>query len=177
MIAGRTLVAGLGNIFFGDDAFGVETVHRLMQQNLPPNVRVLDIGTRSYDLAYALMDGYERIILVDAIQRGERPGTVSLIDLGLAPFEPEQEAIMNAHSLHPAAVVQMVRSMDIQPETLYLVGCEPMMADFNEDGTLGLSECVRSSIPKALTIIESIIYNTVGQEQITEVSMAAAERR
>jgi hydrogenase maturation protease len=76
----RILVAGVGNIFLGDDAFGVEVVRRLAERPLPEGVRVIDFGIRGFDLTYALLDGYETAILVDATQRGGQPGTPTIFD-------------------------------------------------------------------------------------------------
>ena len=87
----RILVAGIGNIFLGDDGFGVEVVRRLAARELPTSVRVADFGIRGFDLAYALQDGYETIILVDAYPHGQTPGTVSLVEPDLSKLgEPEQ---------------------------------------------------------------------------------------
>ena len=74
------LVACVGNIFNGDDAFGVEVARRLSQATLPDGARVIDFGIRGIDLTYALMDGYDAVILVDAAQRGEAPGVVSVVE-------------------------------------------------------------------------------------------------
>ena len=76
----RILVAGIGNIFLGDDAFGVEVVRRLSAREWPANVRVTDFGIRGYDLAYALLDGYDTTILIDACPRGELAGTLYVIE-------------------------------------------------------------------------------------------------
>ena len=76
----RILVAGIGNIFFGDDAFGCEVASQLRRKPLPEGVRVIDFGIRSYDLAYAIMDGYDATILVDATPQGSAPGTIYLIE-------------------------------------------------------------------------------------------------
>ncbi len=76
----RILVAGIGNIFLGDDAFGVEVARRLSGRELPRGVRVTDFGIRGYDLAYALLDGYETTILIDACPRGEPAGTLYVIE-------------------------------------------------------------------------------------------------
>ena len=80
----RILVAGIGNIFMGDDAFGVEVARRLSQRTLPAGVRVSDFGIRGFDLAYALQDGYETTILIDACPRGEEPGTLFVVEPDLA---------------------------------------------------------------------------------------------
>lgn len=78
------LVAGVGNIFNGDDAFGVEVVRRLAQRKLPDGVRAIDFGIRGIDLTYALLDGYGALVLVDTAQRGELPGTISIVEPDLA---------------------------------------------------------------------------------------------
>src|SRR5687767_10103336 len=73
----RVLVAGLGNIFFGDDAFGVEEARRLATCVLPDGVRAFDAGVRTMHLAYEMVDGdYDTVILVDLVARGGDPGTV-----------------------------------------------------------------------------------------------------
>ena len=85
---GRILVAGIGNIFLADDGFGCEVVRWLAERELPDNVEVRDFGIRGMDLAYALMDPYEAVVLVDAVSRGEDPGTVYLIEAEV-PEDPE----------------------------------------------------------------------------------------
>ena len=92
----RILIAGIGNIFLGDDAFGVEVVRRLSTRKLPQNVRVTDFGIRGYDLAYALLDGYDTTILVDACPRGEPAGTLYVIEpdvTDLGSSEDKQSAV------------------------------------------------------------------------------------
>ena len=95
------LVAGIGNIFFGDDAFGCEVARELMRRPLPERVKVVDYGIRSYDLAYAIMDDYDATILVDAVPRGEPPGTLYLIELDLEDLGLAGQAIPDAHSMNP----------------------------------------------------------------------------
>src|SRR5947209_6163179 len=80
----RLLVAGVGNIFLGDDAFGVEVVQRLLRRPQPDGVRVVDFGIRGLDLSYALLDGYEAVILVDAAPRGAPAGTLHVLELDAA---------------------------------------------------------------------------------------------
>src|SRR6202795_1169084 len=95
----QILVAGIGNIFMGDDAFGVEVVKALRRCELPGEVKVLDIGIRSYDLAYAIMDGYEATILVDATPQGSAPGTIYLIEPDLKKLDELPDEAVNAHSM------------------------------------------------------------------------------
>ncbi len=150
----RILVAGIGNIFFGDDAFGCEVVRELLQREWPDGVRVDDFGIRSHDLAYAIMDGYEVVILADATPRGLAPGTVSLIEPELSQLAAEADEIVNAHSLNPVRVLQMVQSLGGTMPRLYLVGCEP---DVLESDDLGLSPPVRAAVPQAGEMIVSLV--------------------
>src|SRR5271166_4111356 len=102
-MSGKVLVAGIGNIFLGDDAFGVEVVNRLMQHTLPENVRVADFGIRSFDLAYALMGDWELVILVDALPRGGEPGTLYTLEPELLNGE-QSPPNLDAHTVDPVAV-------------------------------------------------------------------------
>src|SRR5579859_7459411 len=121
----KILVAGIGNIFLGDDAFGVEVVRRLAERKLPADVKVSDFGIRGFDLAYALQDGYKTTILVDACPRGETPGTIYLIEPDLQKLDnPEApQAVVEAHAMNPVSVLRMARAMNIEMNKVLLVGC------------------------------------------------------
>lgn len=151
---GSILVAGVGNIFLGDDAFGVEVVQRLAKRSLPPKVRVVDFGIRSYDLAYALMEPWDLVILVDAVPRGDEAGTVFLIEV-----EPTQLAgfSFDAHSMNPAAVLQLVSGLGGKPGWVLVVGCEPLKVDADQIGEGALSEPVRAGVDEAIRMIEELI--------------------
>lgn len=151
----RILVAGIGNIFFGDDAFGCEVAQALGRRALPDGVVVKDFGIRSYDLAYAIMDDYDATILVDASPRGCSPGTVYLLEPDLNVLDDESDEVVNAHSMNPVRVLQMVRSFGGAPRQLYVVGCEPAVLE--SDGHLGLSEKVHDAIRGAIEMIEELI--------------------
>ena len=121
------LVAGIGNIFLGDDAFGVEVVRRMAGIELPASVRVADFGIRGFDLAYALQDGYETTILVDACPHGQPPGTLYVIapDLKALDDPDAPPATVEAHAMNPMNVLRMARAMNIEVKNVLLVGCEP----------------------------------------------------
>src|SRR5690242_4451119 len=121
----RILVAGIGNIFFGDDAFGVEVVRELAQRPGPEEVQLIDFGIRSYDLAYALGEPYDAVILVDAVPRGGRPGTTYLLELDLADLSKGDWEAPDAHSLNPVSVLRLAQSFGRVSGKLFLVGCEP----------------------------------------------------
>jgi hydrogenase maturation protease len=161
----RILIAGIGNIFLGDDAFGVETARELLRHPLPEDVGVVDFGIRSYDLAYAILDGRDVIILVDATLQGQEPGTVYLIELD--PNEPggREAEIINPHSMNPAAVLQMVQSLGGKPPgRFYLVGCEPAVLEI-ENGEIGLSPQVQSAVPKAIEMIRSLLIDLADESK------------
>jgi len=152
------LVAGIGNIFLGDDAFGVEVVRRLAARNLPKAVRVADFGIRGFDLAYALQDGYETTILVDACPRESAPGTLFVIEPDLKALDdPEApQAVVEAHSMNPVSVLRMARAMNIELRNVLLVGCEPETLG-GEHGQMGLSAVVQRAVEDAVVLVESLI--------------------
>ncbi len=160
----RILIAGIGNIFLGDDAFGVETVRELTKQEWPAGVRVVDFGIRAYDLAYAIADGYDAVILVDAAARGESPGTVYVIDPDLSGLE-KTDLLINGHSLNLVTVLQMAATLDGKVGRLYLVGCEPDVLEC-EEGQLGLSAPVAAAVPQAVEMIRSLLDELLADRQL-----------
>jgi hydrogenase maturation protease len=151
------LVAGIGNIFLGDDGFGCEVVRRLSGRTFPENVKVVDFGIRGFDLAYALLDGHDVTIFVDATPRGNEPGTLYTIEPALDEIENiEARAMVDAHSMNPMKVLSMVKSMGGGFRKILLVGCEP--ATFGpEEGQLGLSAPVEAAVPQAVEVVESLV--------------------
>jgi hydrogenase maturation protease len=154
----RVLIAGIGNIFMGDDAFGVEVVRRLATQTLPPDVRVNDFGIRGFDLAYALQDGCETTILVDACPRGEEPGTLYVVEPDLSSLGAKQAegGDLDAHSLDPVKILRLAAAMGGQLKRVLLVGCEPMTLG-PEEGAMGLSEPVERAVSEAVTLLDSLV--------------------
>ena len=150
------LIAGIGNIFLGDDAFGCEVVKELQRRSWPENVRVEDFGIRGFDLAYAVLDGYDITIFVDAIARGESPGTLYTIEPEVNDLEALGAGVLETHSINPLSVLQMVKTMGGSFKKILLVGCEP--ATFGgEEGLMGLSKEVQSAVPAAAKLVESLI--------------------
>jgi hydrogenase maturation protease len=158
------LVAGIGNIFHGDDAFGVEVVRRLAARALPEGVRLVDFGIRGVDLTYALLDGCETAVLVDAAQRGETPGTVSIVEPESSDEAASPEDLMlSPHELDPAKVLRLVSALGGRCRRVLLVACEPQTLG-GEDGAMGLSEPVAHAVGVAVEAIESLINELNGQE-------------
>ncbi|MGI8586612.1 MAG: hydrogenase maturation protease [Chloroflexia bacterium] len=162
----RILVAGIGNIFLGDDAFGVEVAQRLVGRDWPEGVRVADFGIRGFDLAYAILDGYDVTVLVDAVPRREAPGTLYLIepdpdDPGLAaPGELE------THGMDPVQVLRLVRQLGGQPKRVLVVGCEPETFGPEDEGMMGLSAPVAAAVDEAVRMVESLVEKLLRGEEV-----------
>lgn len=144
------LVAGIGNVFFGDDGFGVEVARRLLAEPLPDGVQVVDYGIRGVHLAYHLLDGFDLVVLVDAIARGEAPGTLVLLE---AEDDWGDGDVADPHGMHPAAVLALVRQLGGRPGRTLLVGCEPAMVTEH----MGLSACVEQAVASAVRLVRELI--------------------
>lgn len=153
--AARVLVAGIGNIFMGDDAFGVEVARRLAERELPAGVEVGDFGIRGIDLMYALGEGYDAAVFVDAVPRGEPPGTLSVIE----PDPEDGGATIDAHGMDPVKVLALARQVGSAPERILIVGCEPAVRmTGDEDELVGeLSEPVRAAIDAGVELVETVV--------------------
>jgi len=160
------LVAGIGNIFLGDDGFGVEVVRRLASLKLPETVRVADFGIRGFDLAYALQDGYEATILVDACPHGEAPGTLYVIepDLKVLDDPAAPQPAIEAHAMNPVTVLRTARAMNIEVKNVLVVGCEPDTLG-GEEGQMGLSAAVEAAVDEAVTLVGSVINKILEQRK------------
>jgi hydrogenase maturation protease len=153
----RILVAGIGNIFLGDDGFGLEVVRRLAGGELPEGVEVVDFGIRGLDLAYALQDDYELVVFVDASPRGQEPGTVYLIE---PEIEEDGEVSLDTHGMDPVKVIKLSRALGARPTRTLVVGCEPQAVESGEDYDdmlMELSEPVRAAVGEAVRLVESLV--------------------
>jgi hydrogenase maturation protease len=145
----RVLVVGFGNVLNGDDGFGVAVLQRLAQQpELPPGVTLLEVGIGGMSLIHALQDGYDALLLVDAVDRGGVPGTTYLLepevpDLAALPFEQRQDFLADMHLATPARALLLARALGVLPPTVYLLGCQPAVY---EDLALGLSAAVAGAV-------------------------------
>ena len=154
----RVLIAGIGNIFLGDDAFGVEVAQKLLRRPQTAGVRVEDFGIRGLDLIYALSDGPEFAILIDAVPRGEAIGTLYVLEPNLTELGGGSgtDGLIEAHSMHPLKVLQSVAAMGGGPRRVLIVGCEPKPF-CEEDQDMELSAPVRAAVDEAVTMIESLV--------------------
>ena len=160
------LVAGIGNIFMGDDAFGCEVARRLAGRQLPEGVRVVDFGIRGFDLAYAIMDGPDVTVFVDATPRGGEPGTLYTIEPDLSELNEAGEGgiIVETHGMNPLKVLGMVKAMGGEFGRILLVGCEPQTLG-GEEGWMGLSEPVAAAVDGAVGVVESLVARLLGESR------------
>jgi hydrogenase maturation protease len=156
----KVLIAGVGNIFLGDDAFGVEVVKRLSEHGLPETVHIADFGIRSYDLAYTLMDDWDLVVLVDAVSRGGEPGTVYVIEADTSS-QRKSAAGFDGHTMDPVSVLQMVNALGGKLKRMLVVGCEPQQIEFDESQS-GLSPPVERAIDEAIRSINEIVSHASG---------------
>jgi hydrogenase maturation protease len=169
----RVLIAGLGNIFLGDDAFGVEVARRLLEQPPPGNVRIEDFGISGVSLIYALLDGYDLVVLIDAVSRGGQPGTLYVIepevsdaDIGQTPPSP---VMLDPHNLDPAMVLRVVASMGGLVGRLLLIGCEPTPLEDIADLNHCLSAPVLDAVDRAVALARKLVADELrGGDMISQ---------
>jgi hydrogenase maturation protease len=173
--ARNILIAGIGNIFLGDDAFGSEVARRMIGHPLPDGVSVVDFGIRGLDLAYTLLDDRDATILVDAVPRGGPPGTLYVIEPD--PVEAgelaESPPVVEGHGMDPVKVLRMVAAMGGRPRRVLVVGCEPMTLGTDLDPAMGLSPPVQAAVGEAVQLIGSIVERLLaGQVDLTAPAIA-----
>jgi hydrogenase maturation protease len=150
----RVLVAGIGNVFLGDDGFGVEVVARLARRPLPDGVEVADFGIRGFDLAYALMESYDVAVLVDALSQKGRPGELFVLEPDFD--QVDDHGVADGHSMDPVAVLRLVKQFGGRPPRLFVVGCEPASLG-DDEGYIGLSEPVQEALDGAVALVEELV--------------------
>jgi hydrogenase maturation protease len=163
----RILIAGIGNIFLGDDGFGVEVSGRLANHSFPEGVRVADFGIRGFDLAYALMEGYETTILVDAYpgDGAGDPGTIFVVETDLKELHSPTagEEFVDPHAMNPLNVLRMAASMGGELKRVLLVGCVPATLG-PEEGQMGLSEPVTAAVDEAVKVVNALVTRILAGE-------------
>jgi hydrogenase maturation protease len=146
------LVAGVGNIFLGDDGFGVEVVQRLLQRAQPPGIRVVDIGIRAFDLARAL-EQCRAALIIDTTKRGNAPGTLYVLEPDTIPSNAE--ASVDGHGMTPNSILASLAPNE-RPRVIRILGCEPETFGDDGEGQLGLSDSVRSAVDEAVQMAERV---------------------
>jgi hydrogenase maturation protease len=162
----RILIAGIGNVFLGDDGFGVALADRLARRALPAGVEVRDFGIRGMDLAFAMQDGYDAVLLLDATPRGEAPGTLYVIEVDPAEAGPA----IDTHGMDPVKVLGLARALGGAtglPRT-FVVGCEPRTRMTGEEDEIvaRLSEPVLSALDDAVKLVETTLDDIRNPQEV-----------
>jgi hydrogenase maturation protease len=167
----RILVAGVGNIFLGDDGFGVEVALALSKRPLPESVSVKDFGIRGFDLAYALLDPWDAVIIVDALPRGQAAGTLYVVEPDLAALAgaPSAETAINPHGMDPVRVLNLAASQGSISAQVLVLGCEPQ--DFGDEleGRMGLSAPVQAAVQDAAKMVLELAARIATTKQVSLV--------
>ncbi|HEX3468331.1 MAG TPA: hydrogenase maturation protease [Candidatus Elarobacter sp.] len=152
----RILVAGIGNLFLGDDGFGVHAARRLAEETLPTGVDVVEFGIRGMDLAYALGEGYAAALLIDCAARGEPPGTLSVID---PDVEEISAAAPEGHGMDPVRVLALARRLGALPARTLIVACEPgaLPDPDSEEIVAELSPPVAAAVERLPELVRSLV--------------------
>jgi len=160
----KVLIACVGNIFLGDDGFGVEVARSLSQRQLQEGVSVKDYGIRGFDLAYALLDPWDLVIMVDALSRGEAAGTLYVIEPELNGPASADTAI-NPHGMDPVRVLSLAASMGTISAQVLVLGCEPH--DFGDEleGRMGLSSPIQGVVEAASDMILDLVASKASESR------------
>ena len=150
------LVAGIGNVFQTDDAFGVEVANRLSERPLPRGARVEDFGIRGVHLAYELLGGYDGLVIVDALAMGEPPGTLAIMEPeldGTSASGDDVLEVVDAHTMNPDVVLGTLRHLGGSVERIFIIGCQPA----NLHDGMGLSPAVAAAVDDAAEICRQLV--------------------
>jgi hydrogenase maturation protease len=160
----RVLVAGIGNVFLGDDGFGVALAGRLGRRELPPGVEVVDYGIRGMDLAYAMQDGWDAVVLLDAVPRGRPAGTLYLIEP--EPDDEDPAGSPDAHGMDPVRVLALARALGGALPRVLVLGCEPQTRMTGEEDEIvaALTEPVRAALDEAERMAWSLLEELTTEE-------------
>jgi hydrogenase maturation protease len=171
----RILLAGVGNIFLGDDAFGVEVARRLAGRPQPEGVCTADFGIRGLDLAYTLLEDFAAVVIIDAMPRGHTPGTLYVLEPELdstgASFSSPALA---GHNLDPVRVLNLVEALGGRLPKVFVVGCEPSPADESADFATEMSPAVRDAIDEAVPLVESLVQRILQERSKVQSASPAA---
>jgi hydrogenase maturation protease len=159
----RVLVAGIGNVFLGDDGFGVAVAERLATRELPAGVRVVDFGIRGIDLVHALQDEPDVAILVDALPGDRPPGTLTVLEPEVAG---DDAAGLEPHAMDPVSVLRTARRLGAAPGRTLIVGCEPLlrMTGDEPDVVMELSPPVAAAVDDAVALVESLLAEVIRED-------------
>jgi hydrogenase maturation protease len=164
MADGKILIAGIGNIFLGDDGFGCAVARRLGDRPFPQGVRVADFGIRGFDLAFALTDHCEFAILIDATPQAGVPGTLYTLTPDLADDEGPNSGCIDGHRMDPVSVLRLARKLGDLCPRIVLVGCEPAQLG-GDEGSMELSPVVEAAVEEACSLVQALVAEFLAEQK------------
>ncbi|HTK51227.1 MAG TPA: hydrogenase maturation protease [Gemmatimonadaceae bacterium] len=173
--APRILVAGIGNVFLGDDGYGSAAAAAVSALELPTGVECRDFGIRGMDLAYAMHNEYDVVVMLDAAPRGEAPGTLSVIEVS---DQADGIAAVDGHAMDPLTVLALARTVGTVPPRVLVVACEPSAvidADHWEDATMTLSAPVQEAVSRTGEIVQRLVRRLIDELCAGDESSAHAD--
>jgi len=162
--APRVLIAGMGNVLKYDDGFGVEVARRLLAtQNLPANVTVIEVGIGGISLVQELLDQYDALLVIDAVQRHGSPGQIYVLEAEVPNLDDLAESVRrdflaDMHYTTPARAMILAKALGVLPRTVLIVGCQPEVYD---DFGLGLSAPVTAAVEAAVARVNELLNNLI----------------
>ncbi len=167
----RILIAGMGNVLRGDDGFGVETAKRLAAcDSLGPDTRVIEVGIGGIHLVQELMDGYDTLVVIDAVDRGSTPGTVHLLvaevpDLAEWAEHERSDFLADMHYTTPSKALILAKALGVLPPKAYILGCQP--AEVDAIG-IGLTDPVAMAVAEAVQVVQRMTGRSPGHHDEDE---------
>ena len=149
----KTLIAGFGNLLLGDDGFGVEVIRRFVARGVPESVEAVEVGIGGFDFVLKLMDGFERVVVVDLVHRGDEPGSVTAFTPCAAETTLRPGDSLDPHIAEPSRAMKLARHLNVLPASITIVGCEPASCDVG----IGLTPQVAAAVEQALDAIDSVL--------------------
>jgi hydrogenase maturation protease len=159
----KTLIVGFGNVLLGDDGFGVEVVQRLAASTLPPHIDTMDVGIGGMHFVLKLMEGFEALIVVDAVQRGQPPGTIYVFTPGADDLAIQSGEHVDPHCAEPARSMQLAKALGFLPAKVTVVGCEPATCHLGMSLTIAVSSAVERAVEHIRELVRCDTGSAVGE--------------
>jgi hydrogenase maturation protease len=156
------LIAGFGNVLFGDDGFGVEVIKRLAASDLSPHIKILDVGIAGMHFVLQLIEGFDAVIMVDAGKRGQPPGTPYVFTPSEADLDLHSGERIDPHFAEPVRSLKLARALGLLPEHVIVVGCKPLSCELG----MSLSVSTKAVVDSAVEAIRDMLV--AGGHRIAE---------
>ncbi len=151
----RILVAGIGNLLMGDDAFGPMVIEALEKEKFSENIELRDMGTAGLTVATDL-EGYDTVIFIDSMEMEEEPGTLRQLQVNVEEITPTDAMELSRLTLHEVGLeglLKFSKAIGTLPTTVYIIGCKPESLG----ATYSLSPRVSEAVPEAVEHVKKLL--------------------